>query len=427
MIESCHDSSADSTKPSAKAGDQTPNWFDAEKASSRASGIRVKEGDASQKLFAAFVSVKFRQRIVGWKTSFGQLASHYSTGLLGSERERESRQRRCTARICRTVLVALATSLLVLEEGRDNASAATAVPVAPGLITEPTVNLGNTSFYDGAGRTGEGWVVFAYERYELLNSITNSKGNKITTFRNPHIQAASVVLQPLYVTPWHPFGGGVGFTTLLPIVNLSSHFDQPGASLSANGFGLGDLTFGPFYQAAPARLFNGTVSWRAELDIIAPSGSFNRSKDINQGSGFWSINPYLAMTYLPAPGWEMSTRIHYLYNFATNNFPNPPLVPGLIFNSGQAGQAFHMNFAASKEISQSFSPGVNGYYFQQLTDDAINGMMLSNTKKSKLYLGPGFHWNITKTGSLNANLYFPIVVRGAANGPQINFQYIHAF
>ena len=40
-----------------------------------------------------------------------------------------------------------------------------------------------------------------------------------------------------------------------------------------NGFNIGDLTFGPFYQAKPVMVGGRQVlSWRAEIDFIAPTG-----------------------------------------------------------------------------------------------------------------------------------------------------------
>lgn len=306
----------------------------------------------------------------------------------------------------------------------------TAIPAAiamPDLVTEPTVNLGNTSYYDGFGKFDGGWVIIDYARWQHLTSISDSKGNAVTAFRNPDIEALSNVIQPVWVSSWHPFGGGVGVTALLPLVDLSSSFTQPGANLRANGFALGDLTWGPFYQARPTTLFGHVFSYRLEFDILSPIGGFNRTKDIDQSSRFWSINPYIAMTYLPASGVELSSRIYYLYNFPTSTFPNPPALPRLASTTGRAGQAVWANYDASCTFSKLFSLGINGYYFQQITNDQINRTDLPHSIKNQLYLGPGFHWNLTPNNIINANLYLPVTTHGVANGPQLSFQFIHPF
>ena len=325
-------------------------------------------------------------------------------------------------------LLSLACGIIIVaSQARASPTAIPTVIAVPDLVTEPAVNLGNTSYYDGFGKFDGGWVIIDYARWQHLTSISDSKGNAVSALHNPDIEALSDVIQPVWVSPWHPFGAGVGMTALLPLVDLSSSFTQPGANLRANGFALGDLPWGPFYQARPTTLFGHVFSYRLEFDIISPTGGFDRTKDIDQSSRFWSINPYIAMTYLPAPGVELSTRIYYLYNFATSTFPNPPAFPGLAFTTGRAGQAVWANYAASYALSKPFSLGINGYYFQQITNDQVNRTDLRHSIKNQLYLGPGFHWNLTPNNILNANLYLPVTTHGVASGPQLNFQFIHPF
>jgi Putative MetA-pathway of phenol degradation len=106
--------------------------------------------------------------------------------------------------------------------------------------------------------------------------------------------------------------------------------------LRDNGFNMGDLTFGPFYQAKPVMVGGRQVlSWRAEIDFIAPTGGFDPTRDINQSSGFWSINPYISVTVLPLPKWEISARFNYIYNFSTSRGADPPVIPGFTFRNGQ--------------------------------------------------------------------------------------------
>ena len=307
------------------------------------------------------------------------------------------------------------------------ATAVPSVPVQPDLVTEPAVNLGLTSFYDGFGKSTPGWVFIDYGRWQHLTSISDSKGNEAAGLSDPDIEALFDVLQFVWVAPLHVPGGGVGWDVLLPLVDLSSSFTQPGGNLRANGFATGDLNWGPFYQASPVKLFGHLFSWRAEFDVISPSGGFDPTRDIEQSSGFWSINPYVALTYLPSDGWEMTARLWYLYNFATDKIPNPPADAVPAIRTGQAGDAAWANFAASYALSEPLSLGLNGYYFQQLDDDRINGQLLAHSIKNQLYLGPGLHWEITKANILNVNLYLPVTTHGVANGPQLGFQFIHPF
>lgn len=312
----------------------------------------------------------------------------------------------------------------------DAARSATAVPALetpPDLVTEPAVNLGSSSFYDGFGRTTPGFVVFDAGRWQHLTSVSDSKGRENRAFHDPDIEGLADAVQLAYVSPIPMPGGVVGWNVVLPLVELSSSFTQPGGNLRANGFAAGDLVWGPFYQARPGTLFGRTVSWRTEFDVISPSGGFDRRRDINQGSGFWSINPYVAVTALPAAGLEMTVRVNYIHNFATGNIPDPPSNMAVPMKTGQAGDGVWVNYASSYALTKTFSPGISGYYFQQLGDDKINGRKLAHTIKNQVYIGPGAHWAITKTNILNVNLYIPISTHGVASGVQPNFQYIHPF
>lgn len=292
----------------------------------------------------------------------------------------------------------------------------------------PNLNLGGSSYYDGFGRYQPGWVVQDYLREEHLTAITTSKGTDNPAFINPHIEVTVNILQVIYVLPVHVPGGGVGMDALLPLVYLRSHFNSSGVVLHSNGFGPGDLTFGPFYQSKPLALDGRPFfSWRAELDTIAPVGAWDSSKDINQSSGFWSFNPFLAATALPTPLLELSARLNYVYNFQTQRGANPPQIPGFFFRNGQAGQALWLNFDASYAVTKALSPEINGFYLQQITADRTNGITVPHSRETQFYLGPGFHWAISANNTLNGNLYVPISTKSVATGPIINFQFIHVF
>ena len=304
---------------------------------------------------------------------------------------------------------------------------------APAQISPPDVvklpaglDLGSTSFYDGFGRVDPGWVFMAYGRANVSNSIKDSNGQSSSLFVNPSIDAISNVYQLIYVTPITLGAGSLGVNALLPVAGFRSHFDPGGGMLRDNGVDIGDLTFGPFYQSKPIMVGDRPFfSWRAELDFIAPIGGFDSTRDINQSSGFWSINPFVAVTALPLPKWEISARFYYIYNMETTRGANPPVNAGFAFQNGQAGQATWVNFASSYEIATGIRPGVNGYWLQQVTDDRTNGQNVIGSRVEELYLGPGLSWVIDEKNTLNFNVYLPVSVKNAPAGPQFNVYYIH--
>ena len=202
-----------------------------------------------------------------------------------------------------------------------HAPCAHADPVPDTVSAPKAINLGSTSFFDGFGRTTEGWTLLEYGRFENLTRITTSQGSSNPLFKGTDIRVFVVQTQICYTSDWHPFGGdAVGISAMLPLAGFTSRFDQDSpVKLTNNGFGVGDLNIGPFYQSKYVMDAGKPVfAWRTQLSIIAPIGSVNDEKNINQGSGFWSINPYLAFTWLPLPKLEFSSRINYMYNFQTS-------------------------------------------------------------------------------------------------------------
>jgi hypothetical protein len=90
----------------------------------------------------------------------------------------------------------------------------------------------------------------------------------------------------VYISPISVPNGALAFEAILPIVGFDSRFNPPGLELHDNGWNFADLTFGVDYQSKPIS-FGGTsvFSWRTGLDFVAPTGGFDASRDLNQGSG----------------------------------------------------------------------------------------------------------------------------------------------
>jgi hypothetical protein len=310
------------------------------------------------------------------------------------------------------------------------ATAANAQSVPDTIAPPKALNLGSTSFFDGFGRTDEGFSLLEYGRYEDLDRITDRNGHDSPYFKGTSIQVFSELTQVVYTTGWHPFGGdAVGISAQVPLVSLNSSFaaDSP-VKLNNNGFGIGDLLWGPSYQSRIYRRAGRPVlSFRLALMVMSPTGSFNRMDNINQSAGYWGINPYAAITFLPTERLEFTTRLNYQYNVRSSNFPNPPPIPGLVYRSGQAGQIVYGNLDASYEVADKIRIGLNGYFLQSLNTDRTNDQPVRGSEVTEFSFGPGGRYTFDAHNAVNVNLYFPVVSRNGSPGPQLNFQLIHRF
>lgn len=320
------------------------------------------------------------------------------------------------------------------------ALAATAtIGIRAGAATlDPTsgVDLGGTSFFDGFGATGPGLAYLGYYKYSTYNAINDNTGHESPAFRSPRIDVLALINSVAYTTHQTYFDGTahLGWYALMPYLMFDTSFasDSP-ATLANDGNGFGDLTFGPYLQFDPViRGGRPVFSQRFEFDLIAPIGQYSASKAITPSSGFWSLNPYWAATWLPTPRTEVSWHLSYLYNFA-NDSPNglPPTV-----TSTKAGQAIYTNFTASYGVTPTVHAGINGYYFRQITGDTYNysngtsdsGAAFGDVGKAAIFaIGPGLNWRQDKNNIWDVNLYVQTDVHDATRGNQFNIHWIHSF
>jgi hypothetical protein len=294
-----------------------------------------------------------------------------------------------------------------------------------------SLNLGYTSFFDGAGGTDPGLVYQSYWINSNAHSIKDGSGNDVLFPSNPHIDNFAWASEFVLTTPITVGPAVLGFVDIIPVVSTNASSDAfpapfpPGKTLSDSAGGLGDMIFGPFLQFKPITDSNGNPLFfqRIEFDFIVPTGRYNLKNDVQPGSNFSVLNPYWALTWLPAPKWEFSTRLQYAYNF--KNVQPADVPPGVY--STRAGQAIFANFTASYEILDKFHVGLNGYYLQQITQSTVNGMSQANSEAELLGLGPGLLLDYSKTEKIFVNYYTEIAVKNAAKSNVAVLRWIHIF
>ncbi len=124
--------------------------------------------------------------------------------------------------------------------------------------------------------------------------------------------------------------------------------------------GIEDARFG-FNDVVPS----AALRWNAGVDnymfyalLEVPSGGYNPARLANFGIGHWGIDAGAGYTYFDAgTGYEFSAVAGLTYNLE-----NP-------HTHYQNGIDAHLDFGASKFVSESVQVGAVGYYYQQLTPD----------------------------------------------------------
>jgi hypothetical protein len=293
----------------------------------------------------------------------------------------------------------------------------------------PAVNLGFTSFLDGAPPAGPGWYAQQYLQFYRKGRLRDADGNTLflPTPRGPEgaeVDATIGLTQILYQSDQPLVAGGKwGINLMLPYGDLDL---EPGDNfaLAANSGNLGDILIGPYLQWDPVMGPTGPrFVQRVEFQMIFPTGDYDSDRALNVGSNFFSFNPYWAATAFMSPRWTASWRLHYLWN-DKNDDPFTPLGA----KDAQAGQALHANFATAYEVMPNrLRLGLNGYYLKQITNSRINGASVPDSKEQVLGLGPGLVYHFSRHNHLFANAYWESNAENRPEGSRFNLRFVHHF
>lgn len=292
---------------------------------------------------------------------------------------------------------------------------------------QPSVNMGATSFFDGAPVPGgPGFYFIEYLTQYSANKLMDNGGNQLAFPAKQKIDLTVPVSQLIFMPAGAKWGNKqLAFQLLLPWVAAARVDDGMNNAVLKGARGIGDLTFGVSLQFDPVMGQQGPLfSQRFELQMIAPTGRYDRNAAVSPGSNFWSFDPYWAVTFWATPKLSFSGRFNYLWN-ARNS--NPNVAFGNDATSTQAGQALHGNFAVEYEIKQGLVAGLSGYWLKQISDSKVNGVNVPGRREQVVGLGPAAMVALSPKDFLFFNYYKEFAVRNRAQGDKFQIRYDHHF
>jgi hypothetical protein len=287
-------------------------------------------------------------------------------------------------------------------------------------LGQPNVNLGFTSFLDGAPPAGPGLYLSEYLQYYTADQINDESGDKIDSFEGVDVW---VLMNQLIYQSDQPilFGGKWGLNAMLPIVSIDADV------LPDNGSGLGDLLIGPYLQWDPIMGANGPLMVnRIELQTIFPTGKYDSDDLLNPGSNHFSFNPYWSATVFLGPKATVSWRLHYLWNGKNDDFSFGGAMPSDV--DLEPGDAVHANFSAAYEVlPKQLRLGFNGYWYDQISDTKVDGDKDKSLEEKVFAIGPGAVWHFSQDTHLFLNAYFETDVESRPEGERYNMRFVHHF
>jgi hypothetical protein len=278
------------------------------------------------------------------------------------------------------------------------------LPALAQLVPLPPVDLGATSFTDGIGGPG----VFVQEIVAPYHAASFRGPDGQTLPGDNSVTAAGFLTEVAYTSHFKLLGAYYGAEVLVPFAHVDVDTDL-GVRGSAGGFG--DLIFSPLLLQWPEhKLFGKPFFSRLHVvELVLPTGSYDRNAGVNVGSNVVSVSPQYAFTWLLTPKLETTARIHYLWN-SRNNDPNPAYGARSI----QPGQAFHFNASVSYLLRPKLRLGLAGYYLKGTSDPKVDSRSIADAREQIGAIGPGL-WASTGPLDVYVHAFFEM---GAQNRPQ---------
>ncbi len=185
----------------------------------------------------------------------------------------------------------------------------------------------------------------------------------------------------IWVTPVDVLGGDLALTGTFVLGNADL---DASATVSIPGLGTGTASVSDERWAVGDPAFGAMVGWQAEnlnyllsANVNVPVGDYDAGRLSNISLNRWAWDLTGAATWLdPESGLELSGAAGITFNGENDD------------TEYETGTEFHLEAAAAYHFSPTFSVGVNGYHYQQLTADSGAGATLGDFKGRVTALGP---------------------------------------
>ena len=164
-------------------------------------------------------------------------------------------------------------------------------------------------------------------------------------------------------------------------VRAGASLTGPGGATISTDIEGEDFNFGDPVLGATLGWHEGKFNWTVGTLVNVPIGFWEKGNLSNIGFNHWGVDATAAMTWLdPELGLELSTAVGLTFNFENHD------------TDYTSGTELHAEFAATKIMSQQFSFGLVGYYYDQITGDSGKGAKLGDFKGQVLGIGPALNY-----------------------------------
>jgi hypothetical protein len=249
-----------------------------------------------------------------------------------------------------------------------------------------------------------------YFNWYSAGSFRDDDGGRL--FDDFNVDVVSNTFRFIHVTGHKFLGADWALHTLIPVANVDvdRRIAPPFPNESDDHFGLGDIIVDPFILGWHGKTWHVSTG----VDIYLPTGDYDDDRLANIGRNYWTFEPLISLTYLSEQGFEASAKLMYAIN-TENNATNY-----------QSGQEFHADYTLGYHTGP-WKLGIGGYYYQQTTDDELNGRTFLDGFRGRAFaIGPQFQYGY-KNMAVTVKYLAETAVENRPEGGGLWVKFLYAF
>ncbi len=287
-----------------------------------------------------------------------------------------------------------------------------------------------------------GITMINYAYYGHADTVKDNDGDDNDLFDNGDIYAD--IIRIIWISKMKVLGANYGQHFFFGVLGADLDFNSPVGSELKSSYSDFNLLYGIWSPVLLGwHLMEGRLHVATSLcDIYIPFYNEDDGNLASAGRNFWTFEPVLAITYLPTPTTEFS--IKFMYDFNTKQDDYEPGPPASVDRT--PGQEFHFDFNAAYAVTDNLKIGINGYYYQQTTDDDYDDIHYSDKvppvahaaikealdKEERhitraIGLGPGIMYMHNRNFMATLRYQEELAVRNKADMRQVWFKLIYIF
>ena len=222
-----------------------------------------------------------------------------------------------------------------------------------------------------------GTMFYEYTASVSANQTDDASGNRVP-IPDFKLRVFAIAFKVVHNWGWNFLGGTLESNVAVPFVHQELHV-PPGKFTK---LAVGNIALSPL----GVRYANRHWHFFYEGDMWFPGTGRSANDVLNIGQNNYAAGPVGGFTVLKGHE-ELSSKLQYIVNLEDTA------------NKYQTGNEFTWEFDGMHGFGKKVAVGVNGFYYQQTTDDKLNNVLFQNGNRGRdLGIGPEVRFNLITHG-----------------------------